>query len=289
MLPFPTHREGTPVLPWRQAPWLTGIHWDEYLPCTAEYTFSSPAFLVGEDRVLGRPVGLGISRTGFRFGLQHWWSSGTWEVLLKLWVPPSEKCILLALSPHPASSFCSPNDAAMATTVWDCYWGTVQSLQNSLWTQRVFSFGVCFCVLVVSCRHFKKDEAVWYFSGQLCKTFISVRRLKNHRDYFFSEDETSFMNWSLYLNIESVGNLLQLVKNSRRGTKNCVKTCCVSGLDCVLRKLVFTWLLLGAAPALTVRVIRSGVVSMGSVSQNCAQSLPTPISKGLPGADSSIP
>lgn len=35
-----------------------GIHWDEYLPCTAEYTFSSPAFLVSEDRVLGRPVGL---------------------------------------------------------------------------------------------------------------------------------------------------------------------------------------------------------------------------------------
>lgn len=92
------------------------------------------------------------------------------------------------------------------------------------------------------------------------------------------------MNWSLYLNIESIGNLLQLVKNSRTGTKNCVKIHCVSGLDCVLRKLVFTWLLLGAAPAPTVRVIRSGVVSMGSVSQNCTQSLPTPISKGPPGA-----
>lgn len=40
----------------------------------------------------------------------------------------------------------------------------------------------------VFCRYLKKDEAVWYFSRQLCKAFVSVRRLKTAEMFLLEEE-----------------------------------------------------------------------------------------------------
>lgn len=42
-------------------------------------------------------------------------------------------------------------------------------------SESVFSLCLCF---FASDRYFKKDKAVWYFPRQLCKAFVSIRRLK---------------------------------------------------------------------------------------------------------------
>ena len=39
------------------------------------------------------------------------------------------------------------------------------------------AFSLCLCFSVFN-RYFKKDKAVWYFPRQLCKAFVSIRRLK---------------------------------------------------------------------------------------------------------------
>ena len=41
-------------------------------------------------------------------------------------------------------------------------------------SHRVYMFLVFFFFY----RYFKKDKAVWYFPRQLCKAFVSIRRLK---------------------------------------------------------------------------------------------------------------
>lgn len=88
------------------------------------------------------------------------------------------------------------------------------------------------------------------------------------------------MDWSLYLNIESAGNLLQLVKNSRRRTKKCVKTHCVSGLDCVLRKLVFTRLLWELLPHCSGNLIWSSVHGQPALAKTVLSLCPLPFPRG---------
>ena len=46
---------------------------------------------------------------------------------------------------------------------------------SELSSESVFSLCLCFFVFN---RYFKKDKAVWYFPRQLCKAFVSIRRLK---------------------------------------------------------------------------------------------------------------
>lgn len=54
------------------------------------------------------------------------------------------------------------------------------------------------------------------------------------------------MNWSLYLNIESVGKRISVDKEriQREEQRSVSKNLCVSGTDYLLKTSVFTWLLL---------------------------------------------
>lgn len=149
--------------------------------------------------------GAGVKRPGFRFCPQH------------------------LLNPAPGSSSPTPHHfiaqmIQLGRSQWGgCYQGglcSISSIFSELSCMRLLISCLFLFARYVSYRHFKKDEAVWYFSRQLCKAFISIKKTEKHRAYFLSEDEASFMNWSLHLNTESVRKLMQLVK--KEGAEKCV-------------------------------------------------------------------
>ena len=82
------------------------------------------------------------------------------------------------LAYHPVL-FCNLNQIRESTLeshalhykLQECYQGL--SLNS-----RGLVFSLCVCVCVFFYRYFKKDKTVWYFSRQLRKAFVSIRRLK---------------------------------------------------------------------------------------------------------------
>lgn len=87
------------------------------------------------------------------------------------------------------------------------------------------------------CWYFKKDKAIWYFSRQLCKAFVSIRRLKTTEIIFIGgwsithELVSLFKHW-----VNRKTNAADKVRSKREGQRSvvseawtCVNVQCQAG------------------------------------------------------------
>lgn len=103
----------------------------------------------------------------------------------------------------------------------------------------------CVYVCFFFFRYFKKDKAVWYFSRQLCKAFVSIRRLKTTEVIFIG-------GWSIIHELVSlfkrwVGrktNAVDKVRSKRKGQRRVsvmFKTGAYLSLLCIRQAWTMCW------------------------------------------------
>lgn len=105
----------------------------------------------------------------------------------------------------------------------------------------VFSLCACVCFFY---RYFKKDKTVWYFSRQLCKAFVSIRRLKTTEMIFIGgwsiihEPVSLFKSW-----VSRKSKAVDKSKKQKRGTEKCVvfETGACLSLLCIKQAWTMRW------------------------------------------------